>query len=203
MARKVFISFRFSDGHLYKEELVRIFNNYDDVINCSENVDRSNMSEATIRCYLYKKLSNTSVTIVLLTPQAINHKRNNWGNIDDWIYDEIRYSLEDRENNRCNGLIAVYTPEAEKLVVEKGQEVTIIKNFENLARKNMLNIKDRFKHCSTPDRYNPDLDSYCSLVSWEKFVSNPNYYIEKAIYKRDNKEQYDIQKNMQNNNGYW
>jgi len=203
MAIKVFISFRFSDGHLYKEELVRKFNNYDDVINCSENVDRSNMSEDTIRYYLYKKLSNTSVTIVLLTPQAINHKRDYLGNIDDWIYDEIRYSLEDRENNRCNGLIAVYTPEAEKMVVEKNQELTIIKNFENLARKNMLNIKDKFKHYPTPNRYDSDLDSYCSLVSWKDFVSNPNYYIEKAVYKRDNKEQYDMQKKMQSNNRYW
>ena len=52
MSRKVFISFRYSDGHLYKEELVKKFNNSDDIINCSEEVNRSNMSEETIKKYL-------------------------------------------------------------------------------------------------------------------------------------------------------
>lgn len=89
------------------------------------------------------------------------------------------------------------------MVIEKGQESTTIKNFENLARENMFNIKDKFKHCPTPNRYNSDLDHYCSLVSWKDFVSNPNYYIEKAVYKRDNKEQYNMTIRIQNNNRYW
>lgn len=70
MARKVFISFRYSDGHLYKEELVKKFNNYDDIINCSEEVNRSNMSEETIKKYLYDKLKNTSVTIVFINSKS-------------------------------------------------------------------------------------------------------------------------------------
>ncbi len=203
MARKVFISFRYSDGHLYKEQLEKIFNDNDDVINCSENVNRSNMSEDTIKKYLYGKLSNTSVTIVLLTPQAINHQKDLWGNIDDWIYDEIRYSLEDRENNRSNGIIAIYTPEAQKMVVEQGDNTTVIKDFNNLVRKNMFNIKKQYKHCPTSNKYDVDLDHYCSLISWEKFINNPNYYIDKAIYKRENKEQYDLTVRIQNNTRYW
>lgn len=203
MARKVFISFRYSDGHIYKDALVNKFDNSDDIINCSEAVDRTKMSEETIKKYLYEKLKNTSVTIVLLTPQAINHQKNYFGNIDDWIYDEIRYSLEDRKNNRCNGLIAVYTPEAETFLLERHEGYTTIKDFENLTRKNMFNIKSRYKHCSTPDRYDSDLDHYCSLVSWSDFVSKPNYYIDKAIYKRENKEQYGLTVRIQNNSRYW
>ena len=203
MARKVFISFRYSDGHIYKDVLVSKFNDSDDIINCSEAVDRSKMSEETIKKYLYEKLKNTSVTIVLLTPQAINHQKNYFGNIDDWIYDEIRYSLEDRENNRSNGLIAVYTPEAEEFLLEKHDGYTTIKDFENLTRKNMFNIKTRYKHCTTPDRYDTDFDHYCSLVSWSDFIAKPNYYIDKAIYKRENKEQYDLTVRIQNNSRYW
>ena len=41
---------------------------------------------------MYKKLSNTSVTIVLLTPQAIYHKKDYFGNIDNI------------ENNESNSL---------------------------------------------------------------------------------------------------
>ena len=103
MARRVFISFRFSDGEKYKTKLCELFDGETKVINCSENEDRSGISEETIQKYLYSKLKTTSVTIIIITPQAINHKKDMWGRYDDWMYDEIRYSLEDRENNRCNG----------------------------------------------------------------------------------------------------
>lgn len=64
------------------------------------------MSDVTIKQDLYGRLRRSSVTIVLLTPSAVNHKKN-WrgGDYDDWMYDEIRYSLESREGNRTNGLL--------------------------------------------------------------------------------------------------
>ena len=57
------------------------------------------MSEDTIKRYLYNKLKNTSVTIVLLTPDAVNHKKGYNGfryEYNDWMYDEIKYSLDDK-----------------------------------------------------------------------------------------------------------
>lgn len=201
MARKVFISFRYKDGNKYKEYLSKLFSDSDDVINCSESEDRSRMSEDTIKRYLYSKLKNTSVTIVLLTPEAINHKKvfNGYNYVyDDWIYDEIKYSLDDRENNRCNGLIAVYTPEAKNLVINSSSNngVITIKSFNNLVRKNMFNIKKTYKHNSKEGLYNANLDHYCSLVSWEDFVKDFDFYIALAEQKRDNKDQYDISKRM-------
>lgn len=71
------------------------------------------MMDDTIKKYLYKKLKQTSVTIVLLTPNAINYKKDFWGNYDDWLYNELRYSLEDRSENTTNGVVAVYTNESE------------------------------------------------------------------------------------------
>ena len=201
MARKVFISFRYKDGNKYKEYLSKLFSDSDDVINCSESEDRSRMSEDTIKRYLYSKLKNTSVTIVLLTPEAINHKKvfNGYNYVyDDWIYDEIKYSLDDRENNRCTGLIAVYTPEAKNLVINSSSNngVITIKSFNNLVRKNMFNIKKTYKHNSKEGLYNANLDHYCSLVSWEDFVKDFDFYIALAEQKRDNKDQYDISKRM-------
>lgn len=105
------------------------------------------MSDDTIKSYLYKKLRDTSVTISLLTPEAINYKKDLYGKIDDWTYDEIRYSLENRENNRSNGIIAVYTPEAKAMLIEEQNGRTIIKDFDNLVRKNMFNIKKQYKQC--------------------------------------------------------
>lgn len=56
MATKVFISFRFSDGKNIKDELVDLFDESTEIINRSEDTDRSQMSEETIRDYLYDKL---------------------------------------------------------------------------------------------------------------------------------------------------
>lgn len=81
MARRVFISFRFSDGEKYKTKLCELFDGETKVINCSENEDRSGMSEETIQKYLYSKLKTTSVTIIIITPQAINHKKDMWGDM--------------------------------------------------------------------------------------------------------------------------
>lgn len=75
MATNVFVSFRFDDGKELKDELVELFDISTEVINRSEDVDRSEMTEDTIQSYLYDKLKNTSVTIVLLTPKAVNYKK--------------------------------------------------------------------------------------------------------------------------------
>ena len=124
MATNVFISFRYEDGIRYKEYLSNLFDKNGDTIDYSEDVDRSQMSDDTIRRYLYGKLRRSSVTIVILTPKAINHKKNWRGEYDDWMYDEIRYSLENREGNRTNGLIAVYTPEAAEMIVSSAFNVS-------------------------------------------------------------------------------
>lgn len=199
MARNVFISFRYSDGIKYKDYLSKIFDSSTSIINCSEDKDRSMMSDDTIKRYLYGKLSSSSITIILLTPNAITHKRNWFNKIDDWIYDEIRYSLEDRQNNRSNGLIAVYTPEAKDLLITKdyNSNATVVKNVNNLFRMNMMNVKQQYKRNSTSGMYDADYDSYCSLVSLDDFVNNPNKYIEIAEYKRNNIYQYDIKKHIQ------
>ncbi len=201
MARRVFISFRFNDGYKYKESLEKIFNKDEDIINHSEDVDRSNYKDDTIREYLYKKLRNTSVTIVLLTPNAINHKKIYfYGSYkyDDWMYDEIRYSLEDRDGNRCNGLIAVYTHEVENMILKKNGDLTYISSFNNLVRENMFNVKKLYKQNKKEGIYDRDYDHYCSLISWDEFINNYDKYINIAEKKRENKDHYDIKCRMPN-----
>ena len=192
MASNVFISFRFSDGHAYKDDLAQRFDRYYDTVDYSEEVDRSYMSEATIQSYLYKKLKKSSVTIILLTPNAINHRKDYYGRYSDWMYDEIRYSLENREWNRTNGLIAIYTPEAEKYLIERTPRGIIIKDVDNLFRANMMNVKQTYKRNPATDCYDNLYDSYCSLVSYKDFVQDIGKYIENATQKRDEKYKYNI-----------
>lgn len=193
MANNVFISFRYADGIRYKDTLASLFNRNVDTIDFSEDEDRSMLSEERIRQYLYSKLRRSSVTIVLLTPLALNHKRDFFGQYDDWMYDEIRYSLEDRQYNRTNGLVAVYTPEAAKdLVSIDLNGVTTIKKIDNLCRVNMMNVKPSYKYNKSVGLYDRDYDSYCSLVSWEEFKRNFSKYISIAYAKRDELYKYNV-----------
>ncbi len=192
MARNVFISFRYSDGHWYKEDLAKRFDRNVDTVDYSEDQNRSGMSDYTIQAYLYSKLRRSSVTIVLITPEAVNHKRDWYGRYSDWMYDEIRFSLENREGNRTNGIVAVYTKEAEPFIVERTSDGTIIKDFDNLCRANMMNVKASYKKNPQADWYDKFWDSYCTLVSYEDFKNNISGYIDNAIKKRDEKYKYDI-----------
>ena len=197
MAYNVFISFRYKDGIQYKNYLANLFNSFYDTVDFSEDEDRSNLSDATIQRYLYGKLKRASITIILLTPGAVNHHKTWNGIYDDWMYDEIRYSLEDREYNRTNGLIAVYTPEAESLLVSNSSEGNIIvNNVDNLFRKNMMNVRERYKTNPYIRLYDNDYDSYCSLISWYKFTHNLDKYIEIATEKRNNLYKYNIVKRL-------
>ena len=196
MARNVFISFRYSDGIDYKNRLVKLFDSYYDTVDFSEDQDRSQMSEETIRRYLYGKLRRSSVTIVLLTPLAVNHNHDWSGNYDDWIYDEIRYSLEDRESNRTNGLVAVYTPEAERKLVSTSNGSIMVNDVDNLFRKNMMNVIDKYKRNPNPGIFDRDYDSYCSLISWNDFTSNIGKYVDIAAQKRNETYKYDIVKRL-------
>lgn len=206
MATKVFISFRFSDGKEIKDELVDLFDESTEVINRSEDVDRSQMSEDTIQEYLYEKLKDTSVTIVLLTPEAVSYRKNWIGNYDDWLYDELRYSLEDRKNNRTNGVVAVYTDDVKDMILESSshycshcqetKSCRTLKFFDNLARKNMLNIKQSYKKNPCNDLYDDSHDSYISLVSLEEFKQDHTKYIDNAKDKRDRLHEFNIYKRM-------
>lgn len=196
-ARKVFISFRFKDGNKLKNDLVEKFEELDYTINKSEDKDRSSMSQATIRKYLYEKLADTSLTIVLLTPMAVNHKRDGFGNLTDWMYDEIRYSLESRDGNGTNGLIMLYSSDAKShVILKETDDVTTVDSFDNLARKNMMNVKEAYKVQEKTGLYDSLEDSYASLVSYEKFMKSPETYIENAISKRDRKEEFNLFKRM-------
>lgn len=206
MVTKVFISFRFSDGKKIKDELVDLFDISTEVINRSEDIDRSHMSDETIRDYLYDKLKDTSVTIVLLTPEAISYKKDLQGIYDDWLYDELRYSLEDRKNNRTNGVVAIYTDDTKNKILgdsihychhcQQNKSCRTLKYFDNLVRKNMLNIKSAYKKNLCNGLYDDDHDSYISLVNLNDFKEEYSKYIQNAKDKRERLNEFNINKRM-------
>ncbi len=204
MAKNVFISFRFLDGSEYKEELVKLFDDCEDTIDCSEDQDRSDMTDEIIRQYLYAKLKHSSVTIALITPQAIQYRIDTDGKINDWLYDEVRYSLENRDGNPTNGLIAVYVPEAKNLlmrvhnhccnVCRQTSSVNSLIEYHNLIWTNMNNIKPEYKHHKCPGIFDGDWDSYCSLILIEEFKADVGKYIDISLKKREEIYKYKLTK---------
>ncbi len=211
MARNIFISFRFSDGEDQKNEIGEALRKQGKHYNYSENKDRSHLSDDQIQKYIYGKLKETSVTIVVLTPEAVEYKKKydyckHDFVYDDWLYDELRYSLEDRENNRTNGIIAVYTKEAASLLFDEEMHIcsvcnkqTVVHNikwFDNLVRRNMMNVNKQKKKNKCQGVYDELEDSYCSLIAYEDFIKDINKYIENSISKRDRIEDFNIKKRM-------
>jgi len=207
MGTNVFVSFRFKDGEELKKEIEDLFDYSTEIYNRSENVNRSEMTDETIRKYLYEKLKKTSVTIVLLTPLAVDYKKGLYsGKYNDWLYDELRYSLQDREENRTNGIVALYTDESQDQLMQnsthtcsicnKTKSSNSLINFDNLVRKNMLNIKEQYKSEACLDLYDSEKDSYISLVHIDDFKENYADYIEKAKDKRDRQEEFELSKEM-------
>lgn len=204
--RKVFVSFRFDDGHDIKEDVIEVLENEGLIIDKSEDVDRSHLSEESIREYLFKKLKDSSITIVLITPKAVNYKKDYLGNYDDWLYDELRYSLYNRENNPINGVIALYTDDSKKYLIEQVRHscevcneesvVNNIKSFDNLIRPNMMNVKKKHKRNDCVEIYDGDYDSYISLISLNKFLDDPSHYLEVATEKRKNASNYEVRVRM-------
>jgi hypothetical protein len=196
-ARNVFISFRFRDGKVLKDRLSNAFENSKVTIDCSEDQDRSKMLPQTIQEYLYKKLAASSVTIVILTPLALSYEKEN-GKISDWIYDETRYSLEDRGNNRTNGLIALYTKETQSKIFElKSDGVRYFYSTNrNLCEANVCNANEDKKKNKTAGLYDSLQDSYCSFVDFDSFISNIKYYIDNAVSKRERIGDFEITKKL-------
>lgn len=200
--RKIFVSFRFRDGSKIKDKLIEFLEEKDLIIDKSEDVDRRELSEETIQEYLYKKLKDSSITMVLLTPEAVNYSRNQNNEIDDWLYDELRYSLYNRNENPINGIIALYTPQAEGMIIQKNihvcdkcnkeMNVNTILEFDNLVKDNMMNIKQKYKTNKCNNIFDSDYDSFISLVKLEDFYNNPEKYLEIATHKRKNSDQYTI-----------
>ena len=94
-------------------------------------------------------------------------------------------------------LIIVYTKDAKSLVIDsETDDLIVVSDFDNLVRKNMMNVKSDKKVCPDEGRYDLLLDSYASLISYDLFLSNPQKHIDNAIEKRNRKDDFNLVKRM-------
>lgn len=189
----------------YVNELSEILDNEDHIFKGEDDGESlAGFSDEAIASTLRDKIYDSSITIVLVSKGMKTYEAEK----DQWIPWEISYSLKEYTRNGrtslSNGILAVVLPD------ENGSYGYFINhnsvcnciNYNTpflfqILRDNMFNKKvpDTY-FCSNGSIIHRGEFSYIKAIKWEEFKSNPNYYLDKAIEIRDNKESYNITKTV-------
>jgi len=187
----------------YVDELAKILDNEDHIYKGEDDGESlAGFSDETIASKLRDKIYDSSITIVLVSKGMKTYEAEK----DQWIPWEISYSLKEYtrgdRTSLSNGIIAVVLPDeyGSYSYFLNHDSVCNCTNYNTpilfqILRDNMFNKKvpDTYV-CSNGSIIHRGEFSYIKAIKWEEFKSNPNYYLDKAIEIRDNKESYNITK---------
>ena len=226
MGNKIFISYKYKDSAVYPlkshlEELYEptIVRDYVDIlqrklekehhINKGEKdgEDLSDFKEETIASHLRDKIYDSSITIVLISPNM----KETGDESDQWIPWEISYSLKEiNRNDRTktpNALLALVLPDGNNsysyfikdnaCYSDCSCRTLYTGRLFTILAKNMFNIKNPvYKDCPNKTNVFMGDESYIQSVKWNDFMRNPNFYIEKSLEIKNNWNEYDIVKQV-------
>lgn len=192
---RVFISYHHSNDQVYKNELVRLFNNtafIDDSVDTGD-IDE-NLSDERIRVKIRDEyLRNTSVTIILIGTETKRRKHVDW---------EIYSSMFDGIQNKKSGILVINLPTInqsqransveEKEIVSPNSNWHKSTNFESTYPYMPERIIDNFKS-SVP----------ITVVNYYQIKGNPIGFksLIDFAYNRRISNSYDLSRPMRRNNG--
>lgn len=201
MAHKTFISYKYSEAQQLRDDIIEALG--DDATyykgERSDSPDLTDTSTENIKKNLKDMMYDTSVTIVIISP---NMKKSKW---IDW---EIEYCLKNitrkDRTSHTNGVVSVIMKynggyDWFKTTTKKDDGCTSSSYKEELVYDIINN--NRFNQ--NPKRYSCDIcktvdaltGSYIAYVEEETFLSNPSKYINNAYDKSENDaDGYDIVK---------
>ena len=224
--RKIFVSYKYSDSDVlplgngfkttardYVDHMIDYLDNDDHIYKGEQDgEDLSDLSEETIEDHLHDRIWDSSVTIVLISPQMRNLYQSEK---QQWIPCEISYSLRRVTRNgrtsQPNAMIAVVLPDRngsynyaiERKNCVEGCTCDLWKTntFFPILRKNMFNIdriNEHLKDCDESDAVYTGEVSYIMLVRWRDFIHNTRMYIDRAVRRMENMDNYNISVNLEN-----
>lgn len=203
MGNKIFISYKYADSSVqklistsYLEQTTprhyvdiiqqKLLTKYDH-INKGENDNESlaTFKESTIYSKLADKIFDSSITIILISP---NMKTFYPAEKDQWIPWEISYSLRTKCRNgnysKPNALLAVVLPDT-----WGNYSYADHYNFGfDIIRLNKNNIKPSYLWGND--------SSYIVTCTWTQFLSQFDTWIEKALKNRSNVDKYNLRVNV-------
>ena len=192
MAHKTFISYKYSEARNLRNSIIDALG--DDAIyyqgETSSSPDLSDTSTENIKRNLTDMMYDTSVTIVIISP---NMKNSNW---IDW---EIEYSLKNitrkGRTSHTNGVVGVIMKfnggySWLKTTSTNGDGCTSSSYDESkvysIINNNRFNQNPKKYSCDTCKTVNALTGSYIAYVEEETFLSDPQKYIDNAYDKSEN-----------------
>ena len=222
MGKKIFISYKYADsdvedlpGHSFcNPTTVRSYvdklEDYFDASNHiykgeSDDEDLSYLTEDAIWEKLKDRIFDSSVTIVMISPQM---RESNKSDKSQWIPWEVSFSLKETTRNdrtsHTNAILATVLPDASgsyEYYLTKtacGSTTHHTDKLFKIIRENKFNIKSPDKRlCQQCLGYHYYGNcSYIEATKWSDFILNPDYYINQAIDRQNNIYLYNIVKEV-------
>lgn len=179
----------------------------------SDGDDLSNMSDDTIWDKLKDRIYDSSVTIVFISPGM---KENGKRDRDQWIPWEVSYSLKETSRRNKNGdsvtshsnaMIAVVLPDRNgsfsyylepRACCDKKCTTHHTDKLFTIIKKNKFNrTKNATKRtCDNKETIWTGTCSYIEAVTWSDFIDDYQKYVDKAVDRQDNIDEYDIYKDV-------
>ena len=192
MSHKTFISYKYSEARNLRNSIIDALG--DDAIyyqgETSISPDLSDTSTENIKRNLTDMMYDTSVTIVIISP---NMKNSNW---IDW---EIEYSLKNitrkGRTSHTNGVVGVIMKfnggySWLKTTSTNGDGCTSSSYDESkvysIINNNRFNQNPKKYSCDICKTVNALTGSYIAYVEEETFLSDPQKYIDNAYDKSEN-----------------
>ena len=192
MAHKTFISYKYSEARDLRDRIIEELG--DDAMfykgETSDSPDLSDTTTENIKRALTDMMYETSVTIIIISPDMKNSK---------WIDWEIEYSLKNNtRNNRTshtNGLLGVimkcnggYSWFKTTSVKDDGCKSS--RFYEDkvypIIRKNRFNQMPKIYKCNVCKTFDALLGSYIAYIEEQTFLADPQKYIDNAYDKSEN-----------------
>lgn len=214
MGKKIFVSYKHGDSHVYGiNRTARDYVDYlvknlleDEIYKGEGDEDLSEFKDETIQTHLKDKIHDSSITLVLVSPGMKEHGTREK---DQWIPWEVSYSLKEITRggkiSHTNGIIAVALPNLnnsygyyiEDDTCPRCHCRTLKTDFLfGILSKNIFNIKKPTYNGCPHHKVFTGESSYILSVKWKDFIEDIDTYIDRATGIRDNRKAYDITKEI-------
>lgn len=200
MARKTFISYKYSEAQDLRDKILASLGE-DATYYQGETADSPDLTDTTtenIKKNLKDMMYNTSVTIVIISP---NIKQSNW---IDW---EIEYCLKEITRNgrtsKTNGIVGVvqeidgsYDWLVTKIKNSDGCVSRVVSNdpLLDIIKNNRFNRPNHEHACTNCKTFSQLDGSYIAIIDEHEFLKDPNKYIENAYEKSEASSEFTLVK---------
>ena len=192
MAHKTFISYKYSEAQNLRDRIIETLGEDSKYYKgeTSDSPDLTDTSTENIKNKLKDMMYDTSVTIVIISPNMILSK---------WIDWELEYCLKSikrkERTSHTNGIVGIIMKVNgdyswfKKTGINCHMTSTVSYDMDkvySIISKNHFNSSPEIWHCDTCKCFDYLYGSYITFVEEETFLNNPNKYIDNAYEKSEN-----------------